>query len=48
MIAFADESGLAAQSVSGRTRGPCGQSHVGRVTSGRFRLHRLAASSPEG
>ncbi len=48
MIAFADESGLAAQSVSGRTWGPCGQTPVGRVAGGRFRLPRLAASSPEG
>ncbi len=48
MIAFADESGLAAQSVSGRTWGPCGQTPVGRVASGRFRLPRLAAGSPEG
>ncbi len=48
MIAFADESGLAAQSVSGRTGGPCGQTPVVRVASGRFRLHLLAASSPEG
>ncbi len=48
MIAFADESGLASQSVSGRTGGPCGQTPVVRVASGRFRLHRLAASSPEG
>ncbi len=46
LIACADESGLAAQSVSGRTGGPCGQTPVGRVASGRFRL--LAASSPEG
>ncbi len=37
LIACADESGLAAQSVYGRTGGPCGQTPVGRV-----------ASSPEG
>ncbi len=43
MIVFAAESGLAAQSVSGRPGGS-----RGRVASGRFRLHRLAASSPEG
>ncbi len=48
MIACADESGLAAQSVSGRTWGPCGQPPVVRVASGRFRLNLLAASSPEG
>ncbi len=48
MLACAAESGLAAQSVSGRTGGPCGQTPVGRVAGGRFRLHRLAASSPEG
>ncbi len=48
MIACADESGLAPQSVSGRTWGPCGQTPVGRVASGRFRLHLLAVSSPEG
>ncbi len=48
MIACADESGLASQSVSGRTWGPCGQTPVGRVAGGRFRLHLLAASSPEG
>ncbi len=48
MIACADESGLAAQSVSGRTWGPCGQTPVVQVASGCFRFHRLAASSPEG
>ncbi len=48
LLACAAESGLAAQSVSGRTGGPCGQTPVGRVARGRFRLPRLAASSPEG
>ncbi len=48
MIACADESGLAAQSVSGCPGDLCGQTPVGRVASGRFRLHRLAASSSEG
>ncbi len=48
MIAFADESGLAAQSVYGRTWGPCGQTPVVQVASGRFRLNLLAAISPEG
>ncbi len=48
LLACADESGLAAQSVSGRTWGPCGQTPVGRVARGRFRLPLLAASSPEG
>ncbi len=48
LLACADESGLAAQSGSGRTGGPGGQTPVGRVASGRFRLHLLAASSPEG
>ncbi len=48
MIACADESGLASQSVYGRTWGPCGQTPVVQVASGRFRLHLLAASSPEG
>ncbi len=48
MIAFADESGLAAQSVCGRTWGPCGQTPVVQVARGRFRLHLLAAISPEG
>ncbi len=48
MIACAAESGLAAQSVSGRTWGPCGQTSVVRVAGGCFRLRRLAASSPEG
>ncbi len=48
LIACADESGLAAQSVSGRTGGPCGQTPGGRVAGGRFRLNLLAASSPEG
>ncbi len=48
MIAFADESGLAAQSVFGHAGGSRGQTPVVRVASGRFRLHRLAASSPEG
>ncbi len=48
MIACADESGLAAQSVSGHPRGSRGQTSIVRVASGRFRLHRLAASRPEG
>ncbi len=48
LITCADESGLTAQSVSGRAWGPCGQAPVGRVAGGRFRLHRLAASSPDG
>ncbi len=48
LLTCADESGLAAQSVSGRTGGPCGQTPVGRVAGGRFRLPLLAASSPEG
>ncbi len=48
LLACAAESGLAAQSVSGRTWGPCGQTPVGRVASGRFRLHLLTASGPEG
>ncbi len=48
MIAFADESGLAAQSVCGHTGNLCGQTPVVRVANGRFRLHRLAASGPEG
>ncbi len=48
MIACANESGLASQSVCGRTGGIRGQAPLGRVASGRFRLHRLAASSPEG
>ncbi len=48
VIAFADESGLASQSVYGRTWGPCGQTPGGQVASGRFRLHLLAAGSPEG
>ncbi len=48
LLVCADESGLAAQSMHGRTWGLCGQTPVGRVASERFRLHRLAASSPEG
>ncbi len=48
MIACADESDLAAPSVCGRLGGIRGQTPVGRVASGRFRLHLLAASSPEG
>ncbi len=48
LIACAAESGLAEQSVSGRTGGPCGQTPVGRVASGRFRLPWLAAISSEG
>ncbi len=40
MIACADDSG--------RPGGMRGQTPVGRVASGCFRLHRLAASSPEG
>ncbi len=48
LLACADESGLAAQSVSGRTGGPCGQTPVVRVASGRFRLNLLAAISSEG
>ncbi len=48
MIACADESGLASQSVSGRTWGLCGQTPVVQVASGRFRLNLLAAISPEG
>ncbi len=48
MIGCTDESGLAALSVYGRTGGLCGQTPVVRVAGGRFRLHRLAASSPEG
>ncbi len=48
LIACADESGLAAQSVSGRTWGSCGQTPVVQVASERFRLNLLAASSPEG
>ncbi len=47
-LACAAESGVAAQSVCGRTGGMHGQIPVGRVASGRFRLHRLATSSPEG
>ncbi len=47
MVVFTNESGLAAQSVSGRPRGlRC--SPLGQVGSVRFRLHRLAASGPEG
>ncbi len=48
LLACAAESSLAAQSVCGRTGGLCGQTPVGRVASGRFRLHQRAASSPEG
>ncbi len=48
MIACADESGLALQSVHGRTGARAGRPPLGGVASGRFRLHRLAASSPEG
>ncbi len=48
LLACADESGLASQSVSVRTGGPCGQAPVVRVAGGRFRLPLLAASSPEG
>ncbi len=48
LIAFADESGLASQSVYGRTWDPYGETPVVRVASGRFRLHLLAAISPEG
>ncbi len=48
MIACADESGLASQSVYGRTWGLCGQTPVLQVASGRFRLHLLAASSSGG
>ncbi len=48
LLACTDESGLAAPSVSGRTGGLGGQTPVGRVAGGRFRIHRLAASSPEG
>ncbi len=47
LLACADESGLTAPSVYERTWGLCGRPPVGRVASGRFRLHRLAASSPE-
>ncbi len=48
LLACADESGLAAQSACERTGGLGGQTPVGRVAGGRFRLHPLAASSPEG
>ncbi len=48
LLACADESGLAAPSVFGRLGGNCGQTPRGRVASGRFRRHQLAASSPEG
>ncbi len=48
LLACADESGLAAQSVCGCPGGMRGQTPVVRVASGRFRLHLLAASSPEG
>ncbi len=48
LLACADESGLASQSVSGRTWGPCGQTPVVQVASGHFRLNLLAAISPEG
>ncbi len=39
---------MAAQSVFGRSGGLRGQTPIVRVASGRFRLHRLTASSPEG
>ncbi len=48
MLICADESGLAAQSVFGRTGGSRGQTPIVRVAGGRFRFHLLAASSPEG
>ncbi len=47
MLACADESGLAAPSVCGRTGGLRGQS-PSWVSSGRFRLHLLTVSGPEG
>ncbi len=48
LLACANESGLAAPSLCGHPRGSLGQTPVGRVANGRFRLHRLAASSAEG
>ena len=48
LLAWAAESGPAAQSVGGQPGGLRGQACGGRVASGRLRLNRLAAGSPEG
>ncbi len=48
MIVCADEFGLAAPSVSGRSGGIRGQTPLVQMASGCLRLQRLAASSPEG